>query len=103
MEQLIDGTYDDAHTGIFRELYNSLLNGVEGNRPDVYFVLKDFADYRKAQEKISKDYKDQKSWIRKSLINIANGGKFSSDRTILDYAENIWDIKQNLPRNYIKE
>ncbi len=103
MEQLIDGTYDDAHTGIFRELYNSLLNGVEGNRPDVYFVLKDFADYRKAQDKISKDYKDQKSWVRKSLINIANGGKFSSDRTIMDYAENIWDIKQNLPRNYIKE
>ncbi|WP_314010546.1 glycogen/starch/alpha-glucan phosphorylase [Pseudostreptobacillus hongkongensis] len=102
MEQLIDGTYDDAHTGIFRELYNSLLNGVEGNRPDVYFVLKDFADYRKAQDKISKDYKDQKSWVRKSLINIANGGKFSSDRTIMDYAENIWDIKQNLPRNYIK-
>ncbi|CAM3134887.1 glycogen/starch/alpha-glucan phosphorylase [Streptobacillus felis] len=103
LEQLIDGTYDDSHTGIFRELYNSLLNGVEGNRPDVYFVLKDFADYRKAQEKISKDYKDQKTWLRKSLINIANGGKFSSDRTIQDYAENIWNIKPSLPRNYITE
>ncbi|WP_180370666.1 glycogen/starch/alpha-glucan phosphorylase [Streptobacillus notomytis] len=103
VEQLIDGTYDDSHTGIFRELYNSLLNGVEGNRADVYFVLKDFADYRKAQEKISKDYKDQKTWLRKSLINIANGGKFSSDRTILDYAENIWNIEKCLPRNYISE
>ncbi|ACZ01258.1 glycogen/starch/alpha-glucan phosphorylase [Streptobacillus moniliformis] len=101
VEQLIDGTYDDSHTGIFREIYNSLLNGVEGNRPDVYFVLKDFADYRKAQEKISKDYKDQKTWLRKSLLNISNAGKFSSDRTILDYAENIWDIKPCLPRNYI--
>ncbi|WP_197034486.1 glycogen/starch/alpha-glucan phosphorylase [Streptobacillus canis] len=103
LEQLVDGTYDDSHTGIFRELYNSLLNGVEGNRPDVYFVLKDFADYRKAQEKISKDYKDQKTWLRKSLINIANGGKFSSDRTIQDYADNIWNIKPCLTRNYITE
>lgn len=102
VDQLIDGTYDDNHTGIFREIYDSLLNGVEGNRADIYFVLKDFAEYRKAQEKISKEYKDQDSWLRKSLINIANSGKFSSDRTILDYAENIWNIQKNLPRNYIK-
>ena len=103
IDQLVDGTYDDSHTGIFRELYNSLLYGVEGNRPDVYFVLKDFSEYRKTQEAVGIEYKDKETWIRKSLINIANSGKFSSDRTIMDYARDIWDIKECLPKDYINE
>lgn len=102
VDQLIDGTYDDSHTGIFREIYNSLLNGVEGNRADVYFVLRDFAEYRKAQEAIDKEYKNQKSWLKKSLLNIANAGKFSSDRTIKNYSEEIWNIEESMPRNFIK-
>ena len=103
IDQLVDGTYDDSHTGIFRELYNSLLYGVEGNRPDVYFVLKDFSEYRKTQEAVGLEYKDKETWIRKSLINIANSGKFSSDRTIMDYARDIWNIKECLPKDYIRE
>ena len=103
IDQLVDGTYDDSHTGIFRELYNSLLYGVEGNRPDVYFVLKDFSEYRKTQEAVGLEYKDKETWIRKSLINIANSGKFSSDRTIMDYARDIWNIKECLPKDYINE
>lgn len=101
IDQLVDGTYDDAHTGIFRELQNSLLYGVDGNRPDVYFVLKDFNEYRKAQNHINKSFKHKRDWAKMILINIANSGKFSSDRTILDYSENIWDIKPIAPKKYL--
>ena len=93
VEQLIDGTYDPSRQ-IFKELHDSLVYGVEGQRPDVYYVLADFELYVKAQEKVAEAYKNKKEWARKALINIANSGKFSSDRTIEDYVKDIWKINK---------
>jgi starch phosphorylase len=93
MEQLVDGTYNAESFDLFKELYDSLLWGVEGNSPDQYFVLKDLPEYIAAQEKIDKAYRDQKAWHRMALLNIASSGKFSSDRTIREYAKEIWNIQ----------
>jgi starch phosphorylase len=93
VEQLTDGTYDPSRQ-IFKEIHDSLVYGVEGQRPDVYYVLADFEKYVKAQEEVAKAYQDKKGWVRKALINIANSGKFSSDRTIEDYVRDIWHIKK---------
>ena len=101
VEQLADGTYDDNHKGIFRELQTSLLYGSDGSRPDVYFLLKDFEEYREAQNRVNIAYKDKKDWARKALINIANSGKFSSDRTIMEYATEIWGISPVEIEDYI--
>lgn len=102
IDQLGDGTYDDNHTGIFRELQNSLLYGVDGSRPDVYFLLKDFASYREAQDRLQNAFKDRREWTRKALKNIANAGKFSSDRTIAEYAKEIWNIEPVQVQDYIE-
>ena len=93
VEQLIDGTYDPSRQ-VFKEIHDSLVYGVEGQRPDVYYVLADFDLYCKAQEKLAAAYADKKGWARKTLINIANSGKFSSDRTIEDYVRDIWHLKK---------
>ena len=93
VEQLVDGTYDPTHQ-LFKELHDSLLYGVEGQRPDIYYLLADFEDYCKTQEKISEAYTDKRGWARKCLINIANSGKFSSDRTIEDYVRDIWHLNK---------
>ena len=100
VEQLADGTYDDNHKGIFREIQTSLLYGSDGSRPDVYFLLKDFEEYREAQNRVNNSYKDRRDWARRALKNIANAGKFSSDRTIMEYAKEIWDIKPVKVENY---
>ena len=71
-----------------------MVYGIEGQRPDVYYVLADFDSYVQAQEKVAAEYTDRKSWARKTLINIANSGKFSSDRTIEDYVRDIWHLKK---------
>ena len=101
VDQLADGTYDDNHKGIFREIQTSLLYGSDGSRPDVYFLLKDFEEYREAQNRVNNSYKDRRDWARRALKNIANAGKFSSDRTIMEYAKEIWDIKPVKVENYI--
>ena len=93
VNQLVDGTYDLTGQQ-FKELYDSLVYGIEGQRPDVYYVLADFDSYVQAQEKVAAEYTDRKSWARKTLINIANSGKFSSDRTIEDYLRDIWHLKK---------
>jgi len=94
VDQLVDGTYNPPDgQEIFRELYDYLMNGVDGNRADQYYVLKDFADYVKSQERIDKTYRDQDKWVKMAIINIARSERFSSDRTILEYAKEIWDIK----------
>ncbi len=93
MTQLVDGTYDPSRQ-IFKELHDSLIYGVEGQRPDVYYVLADFDSYCKAQEKIAVAYQDTMAWARKALINIANSGKFSSDRTIEEYVQDIWHLNK---------
>ena len=93
VEQLVDGTYDPTHQ-LFKELHDSLIYGVEGQRPDVYYVLADFNAYCEAREKIAEAYKDKKNWAKMALKNIANCGKFSSDRTIEDYVRDIWHLKK---------
>ncbi len=93
VNQLVDGTYDPTHQ-LFKELHDSLVYGVEGNRADVYYVLADFDAYCKAQEKVEVLYKDQLKWAKACLKNIANSGKFSSDRTIEDYVKDIWKLKK---------
>lgn len=94
VDTLIDGTFDDNGTGMFEELYKSLLEGASWHIPDNYFIFKDFDDYINARELIDKGYRDRLSWAKKCLINIARAGKFSSDRTIKEYAQEIWNIKE---------
>ena len=93
VEQLVDGTFDPSRL-IFKELHDSLIYGVEGQRPDVYYVLADFDAYCEAQERVGAAYKDKKKWARMSLENIAHSGKFSSDRTIEEYVRDIWKLKK---------
>lgn len=93
LNQLIDGTFDQTGQ-LFRELYDSLVYGVEGQAPDVYYVLADFDGYCVAQEKLEKAYADRLGWAKKTLLNIARSGKFSSDRTIEDYVKDIWKLKK---------
>ncbi|MDR2898547.1 MAG: glycogen/starch/alpha-glucan phosphorylase [Spirochaetaceae bacterium] len=93
VNQLVDGTYDPSRQ-LFKELYDSLVYGVEGQRPDVYYVLADFDDYVAAQEKVEASYKDRMGWAKKVLLNVARSGKFSSDRTIEDYVRDIWKLEK---------
>ncbi|MDO4301949.1 MAG: glycogen/starch/alpha-glucan phosphorylase [Clostridia bacterium] len=92
LNMLINGTLDED-TELFREIYDALLNGYNGSRPDEYFVLKDFASYAEAQEKVDEVYKDKEKWAKMAILNTAHSGKFSSDRTIKEYADEIWDLK----------
>ena len=88
VSSLIDGTFDNDGSGDFEDLYNSLMT-----ERDTYFVLEDFLAFREAEDKVFMAYKDQKSWAKMSLMNIAHAGIFSSDRTIMQYANEIWDIE----------
>ena len=90
MESLVDGTFSPSNPDIFRDIYYSLLGN---DRSDEYFVLKDFASYVEAQERLEKMYKDKDAWAKMAVINTAKSGKFSSDRTIKEYAEEIWNLK----------
>ena len=92
VEALVNGELDDNNSYMFLDIYNELINPQDGSRGDRYFILKDFEDYKKAHEKINKDYRDKLAWSRKCLMNIANAGYFSSDRTIINYADEIWKI-----------
>jgi starch phosphorylase len=91
MTQLINGTLD-PNTGLFRELYDALLNGYGGARADEYYVLKDFDSYAKAQTEVGLLYKNKPAWAKAAILNTARSGKFSSDRTIKQYAEEIWKL-----------
>ncbi|MCC8070116.1 MAG: glycogen/starch/alpha-glucan phosphorylase [Ruminococcus sp.] len=91
---LIDGTVSDGGTGIFRELYFSLLDGASWHSPDNYYVLGDLESYVQAKLRVNQDYKNRREFAKKCFMNTCNAGKFSSDRTIKDYAENIWHIKE---------
>lgn len=93
MNSLINGTWSPDR-GLFNEMYNSLMYGSDGNRPDEYYILKDFESYRVAQKKVDEAYRDKLAWAEKAWMNIANSGKFTSDRTIQQYADEIWDIKK---------
>ena len=88
--QLINGTY--AQDDLFRDLYNSLLNTYCSARPDTYFILKDFASYAEAQKKVEAAYKNEEGWARSAILNVAHAGKFTSDRTIQEYVDDIWKL-----------
>ena len=92
VDQLVDGTYSHGDREMYRDLYNSLLYTKGGNRADMYFILKDFRAYAEAQKKVEEAYRDQEGWAKKALLNTACCGKFSSDRTIREYIDDIWKL-----------
>ena len=93
VDQLIDGTYAHSDRELYKELYNSLLNTSSTPRADMYFILKDFRSYAEAQEHVENAYKDHKAWARMAFLNTACSGKFSSDRTIREYVEELWKLE----------
>ena len=92
VDQLIDGTYGEPE--LFRELYSSLLESNGYERADQYFILKDFRSYAEAQKKVDTAYRDHEAWAKMALLNVAKSGKFSSDRTIEEYAKEIWKLEK---------
>ena len=90
--QLINGTYSKNDPDLFRPLYNSLLNTQSTAKADTYFILKDFDSYAEAQKKVEAAYRDEKEWAKSAILNIACAGKFSSDRTIQEYVDDIWHL-----------
>ena len=94
LDTLIDGTLDDGGTGMFKELYDAILEGASWHQPDHYFLLLDFDSYIKAKIDINNAQKDKYDYAKKCFINMCNAGKFSSDRTIQQYADEIWHIKK---------
>lgn len=90
--QLINGFYSRNDTELFRDLYNSLLNTKSTQYADTYFTLADFRSYAAAQKRISEMYADEKGWAKKAILNTAHAGKFSSDRTIQEYVDDIWHL-----------
>ena len=92
VDHLVDGTYSNGDTQLFRSLYNSLLNTQSTDKADRYFILKDFCSYAKAQQEVEKAYKNTAGWAKSAIINVANVGKFSSDRTIQEYVDEIWHL-----------
>ena len=90
--QLINGMYSQNDSELFRPLYNSLLNKLDTQYADTYFILKDFRSYAEAQERVGAAYKDEKGWAKMALLNTAHAGKFSSDRTIEEYVNDIWHL-----------
>lgn len=99
VDTLINGTFDDGGTGVFRSLYNSLVSGNSWQRPDYYFVLYELLPYIDRKLDAIYDTQDPLTFGRKALMNTASAGYFSSDRTILDYARDIWDLKP-FPHQY---
>ncbi len=93
MTQLVDGTYASGNLDEFRDIYNSLLDG-NGGRPDMYFILKDFRSYADAQKRVEAAYRDEEGWARSALLNVSKSGKFTSDRTIEEYAHEIWHLEK---------
>ena len=90
--QLINGYYYPENPELFRDLYDSLLNTNCTSRADTYFILKDFRSYAEAQKRVEKAYRDEKAWAKSAILNTASSGKFSSDRTIQEYVDDIWHL-----------
>ena len=90
--QLINGFYSPNDPELFRDLYNSLLNTQCTQFADTYFILKDFRSYAEAQKRVMEAYKDEEGWAKSAILNIAHAGKFSSDRTIQEYVDDIWHL-----------
>jgi len=97
--QLVNGTYSKNDTELFRPLYNSLLNTQSTSKADTYFILKDFRSYAEAQQRVETAYRDEKGWAKMAMMNVACSGKFTSDRTIQEYVDDIWHLdKVVLPK-----
>ncbi|MBQ9119023.1 MAG: glycogen/starch/alpha-glucan phosphorylase [Lachnospiraceae bacterium] len=94
LTQLINGYYSPQDPDLFRELYNSLLDSNGYERADQYFILKDFRSYAEAQERVEAAYRDEKNWARSAILNVAKSGKFTSDRTIEEYVQDIWKLEK---------
>ena len=92
LDALVDGTLKDNRTKIFKELYDSILKGASWHEPDHYYLLLDFNDYLETKKRVNADYKNKKEFYKKCWLNMCNAGKFSSDRTIKEYANDIWHI-----------
>ena len=92
VDQMVDGTYSNGDTEMYRDLYNSLRNNQGGSRADMYFILKDFRSYADAQARAMEAYKDKEKWAKMALKNTACCGKFSADRTIQEYVDDIWHL-----------
>ncbi len=92
LDALTDGTLLDGGSGAFKELKNSILEGADWHKPDMYYLLLDFADYLNTKKKLNSDYKDRLSFYRKGWLNLCSAGKFSADRTIKEYAKEIWKL-----------
>lgn len=92
VDQLINGSYSNGDNEMYRDLYNSLLCPKDGSKADMYFILKDFRSYTEAQKKVEEAYKDKERWAKMALLNTACCGKFTSDRTIQEYVDDIWHL-----------
>ena len=92
VNQLVDGTYSQGDKEMYRDLYNSLLTVQGGSKSDTYFILKDFRSYADTQKKVEEAYRDKDRWAKMALLNTASCGKFSSDRTIQEYVDDIWHL-----------
>ena len=92
VNQLVDGTYSQGDKEMYRDLYNSLLTVQGGSKADTYFILKDFRYYAETQKKVEEAYRDKDRWAKMALLNTASCGKFSSDRTIQEYVDDIWHL-----------
>ena len=94
VNQLVDGTYSQGDKEMYRDLYNSLLTVQGGSKADTYFILKDFRSYADTQKKVEEAYRDKDRWAKMALLNTASCGKFSSDRTIQEYVDDIWHLNK---------
>ena len=94
LNQLTDGTYSYGDRELFRDLYNSLLSNIGGEVADRYFTLADFRAYANAHKKVEEYYKDTENWAKSAILNVAHVGKFSSDRTIQEYVDDIWHLEK---------
>ncbi len=90
--QLINGYYAPQDPELFRDIYNSLLNTKSSDRADTYFILKDFRSYAEAHDKVEEAYRDEAGWAKSAILNVACSGKFTSDRTIQEYVDEIWHL-----------
>lgn len=90
--QLINGYYAPNDQNMFREIYDSLLNTNSSDRADTYFILKDFRSYAETQKKVDQAYRNREWWAKAAILNVAHAGKFSSDRTIEEYVNDIWHL-----------
>ena len=93
IDQLVDGTFSNGDKEMFKEIHDSFLNPSYG-KADQYFILKDFRSYADAQVRVNKAYQDRANWAKMAMLNTACSGKFTSDRTIEEYVQDMWKLEK---------